>query len=68
MNEAKNWYLSKTIWGGAVAILSSCGNLVGIDIVVEEQAELVDALTALAAAAGGLVAIYGRISARQSLR
>jgi hypothetical protein len=29
---------------------------------------LVDSLTALAAAAGGLVAIWGRISARKRLR
>ncbi|OBZ96028.1 hypothetical protein ADU59_06510 [Pararhizobium polonicum] len=68
MNDLKNWYLSKTVWGGVVAILASCANLLGLDITHEEQSGLVDGLTALAAAAGGLVAIWGRISARARLR
>lgn len=68
MGELKNWYMSKTVWGGLVAILASCANLLGLDIAPHEQSGLVDGLTALAAAAGGLVAIWGRISARKRLR
>lgn len=68
MNELKNWYLSKTVWGGVVAILASCGNLFGLDIAPEDQSGVVDGLTALAAAIGGLFAIWGRISARTRLR
>jgi hypothetical protein len=68
MGELKNWYMSKTVWGGLVAILASCANLLGLDIAPDEQSGLVDGVTALAAAAGGLVAIWGRISARERLR
>lgn len=68
MGELKNWYMSRTVWGGVVAILASCGNLLGLEIASEDQSGLVDGLTALAAAAGGLVAIWGRISARKRLR
>ena len=67
MSDVKTWYLSKTVWGGIIAILSSCGNLLGLDISPEDQGGLVDGLTALAAAAGGLLAIWGRISARTRL-
>lgn len=68
MSDLKIWYLSKTVWGGVVAILASCANLLGLDITNEDQSGLVDGLTALAAAAGGLLAIWGRISARTRLR
>lgn len=68
MGELKNWYTSKTVWGGVVAILASCSHLLGVEIAADDQGGLVDSLTALAAAAGGLVAIWGRISARKRLR
>ncbi|WP_455272241.1 hypothetical protein [Rhizobium herbae] len=68
MNDMKIWYMSKTVWGGAVAILASCANLLGLEIALEDERGLVDGLTALAAAVGGLVAIWGRISARARLR
>jgi hypothetical protein len=68
MGELKNWYMSKTVWGGVVAILASCSHLLGVEIGLDNQSGLVDGLTALATAAGGLVAIWGRISATKRLR
>ncbi len=68
MNDLKTWYMSKTVWGGVVAILASCANLLGLEITAEDERGIVDGLTALAAAAGGLMAIWGRISARTRLR
>jgi hypothetical protein len=68
MGELKNWYMSKTVWGGVVAILASCSHLLGVEIGSDDQSGLVDGLTALATAAGGLVAIRGRISATKRLR
>lgn len=68
MGELKNWYMSKTVWGGVVAILASCSHLFGVDIASDDQSGLVDGLSALATAAGGLVAIWGRISATKRLR
>lgn len=63
MTDMKMWYQSRAVWGGLVAILASCANLAGLDITADDQMQLVDGLTALAAAAGGLLAVYGRISA-----
>lgn len=68
MGELKNWYMSKTVWGGVVAILASCSHLLGVEIGLDDQSGLVDGLTALATAVGGLVAIWGRISATKRLR
>lgn len=68
MNDLKAWYMSRTVWGGVVAILASGANVLGLDITNEDQGGLADGLTALAAAAGGLLAIWGRISARTRLR
>ncbi len=68
MNDLKTWYMSKTVWGGVVAILASCANLLGLEITAEDERGIADGLTALAAAAGGLMAIWGRISARTRLR
>lgn len=68
MDGLKNWYVSKTIWGGAVAILASCATLVGLDLDAADQMELTDRLVALAGAVGGIVAIYGRIAADKRLR
>jgi hypothetical protein len=68
MNDLKTWYMSKTVWGGVVAILASSANLLGLEIGADDESGVVDALTALAAAVGGLIAIWGRISARSRLR
>ncbi|WP_428428008.1 hypothetical protein [Pararhizobium sp.] len=68
MNDLKTWYMSKTVWGGVVAILASCANLLGLEIAHEDESGIVDGLTALAAAIGGLIAVWGRISARARLR
>lgn len=68
MDDAKNWYESKTIWGGVIAVLASCAQLFGIDILPADQVGLADGLTAIAAASGGILTIWGRISARTRLR
>lgn len=59
----KNWYQSKTIWGALVVILASLLRLAGIEFGIAEQAELTDALTTIAGAAGGVLALYGRLTA-----
>ncbi|OJF97376.1 hypothetical protein [Pararhizobium antarcticum] len=68
MNELKHWSASKTVWGAAIAILASCANLIGLDISAEDQQGLMDHVSAIAAAAGGILAIWGRISASKRLR
>ena len=66
--ETKVWYLSRTVWGGILAIAASVLNLAGIEISGADQAELADKMTALMAAAGGIFAVAGRLAASRRLR
>ncbi len=68
MTDLKGWYQSRAVWGGVVAVFASCAHLAGFEIGSEDQRQIVDALIAIAAAGGGLVAIYGRIFASKRLR
>jgi hypothetical protein len=56
------------VWGGILAVAASVLNLAGIEISGADQAELADRVTALVAAAGGIVAIAGRLAASRRLR
>ena len=66
--EIKPWYLSKTVWGGVLAIGASIANLAGLGVSGAEQAALADHITALLAAAGGIVAVAGRLVAQRKLK
>lgn len=67
MNNTKQWYLSRTVWGGLVAVAASLLQATGITIDSAAQGTMADDLAALAGAVGGLVAIYGRIAAEHRL-
>ncbi len=68
MIELKSWYSSKTVWGAAIVIVASCANLFGLEISAGDQHDLTENLSAIVAAAGGIIAIWGRISASKRLR
>lgn len=65
MDETKAWYQSKTIWGALAAIVASILQAAGAPLEPGMERDLVEALTTFAGAAGGLVAIYGRLSAER---
>jgi hypothetical protein len=69
MDTNKAWYLSKTIWGGAMALLAGVLNLQGDD--VQAVSEMVSAgsnhVAALISIVGGLLAIYGRVKAASKI-
>ena len=67
MEETKQWYLSKTVWGALVAILASVLHAGGFELGSAAQNELADGIVALVGAIGGLLAIYGRLSADKRL-
>lgn len=67
MDDAKVWYESKTVWGGLIAIFAALMQARGQTIPIHEQAGLVDALTTSASAIGGLLAIYGRLTATRTI-
>ena len=67
MNNSKPWYTSKTIWGSLIAMFAGVGSAFGLDIDAGLQAGLVDGILKVIAAAGSLLAIYGRFSASRSI-
>lgn len=64
MVEEKAWWMSKTIWGSLVAIGASLAGLAGVTLGADAQSQIVDAIVQAIAAAGALVAIYGRLTAK----
>lgn len=64
----KSWWQSKTVWGGAVALIAGAAGLLGFNIGPEDQAALIDSLYAIASAVGGLLAIVGRVKASKRIK
>jgi CDP-diglyceride synthetase len=63
MDDVKMWYKSKTVWGALIAILASVLQAAGVELGLDDQNQLADAAVTLAGALGGLLALYGRLSA-----
>ncbi|MFN7011130.1 MAG: hypothetical protein ACK4PN_13955 [Allorhizobium sp.] len=64
MLDAKPWYQSKTVWGALIAIAAPLLKQAGVELGLAEQANLADALTTIVGALGGVLAIYGRVTAK----
>jgi hypothetical protein len=67
MLDMKPWYQSKTVWGALIAIAAPLLGRAGLDVGGAEQAEIADALTTLAGTVGGLLALYGRLTATKGV-
>lgn len=67
MLEMKPWYQSKTVWGALIAIAAPLLGRSGLELGGAEQAEIADALTTLAGTVGGLLALYGRLTATKGV-
>ena len=65
--DVKKWYLSKTVWGALLAVAAPLLQLAGFYIDEGMQGELAASITTIAGAAGGLLALFGRVSAKSSL-
>ena len=68
--ETKPWYFSKTVL--AALVVAICGLLtvfgVGVGVVASEQAEpIADNIIGLITAIMGLIAIWGRITAKKKI-
>lgn len=68
MENEKNWYQSKAVWGALVAIGASLAQYGGVDLGMSDQGQVVESVTAITGAIGGLVALYGRITAKKALK
>lgn len=67
MIDSKAWYQSKTVWGALIAVAASLLRLGGVELGLDIQGQLADAAVTLAGAIGGLLALYGRVSAQASI-
>ena len=67
MTTAKPWYLSRTIWASIVAVMSGGAGFLGIPIGGVDDAALTDAVLQAVTAVGGLVAILGRLGAKDRI-
>jgi uncharacterized membrane protein HdeD (DUF308 family) len=67
MERAKPWYLSKTVWGGIVAVIAGILSLFGKEVSPELQRTLTEQAVVIASGVasivGGIVSIYGRFKA-----
>jgi len=67
MEDTKKWWQSSSIWGSVVAIGAVAAGFFGLDLDADAQAGITEAVLAIVAAAGGLLAIYGRVKASSSI-
>lgn len=64
----KEWYESKTVWGGLIAVGAAVAGGFGIIIDQDTQDQIAEGIVVIATAAGGLLAIYGRIKADSEIK
>lgn len=72
MTGSTKWYLSKTIWGAIILLVSMILGFFGYTITAEEQATFTDALLSSLNAVGDLIGlilvIYGRLTATKVIK
>lgn len=66
-DEAKPWYLSRTIWASMVVVAAVGGGLLGMPIEDADTAALTDAVLQAVTAIAAVVAIVGRVAARSRI-
>ncbi len=66
--DSKYWWQSRAVWGGVIAIVAGIGPLVGVAVDADTQNALIECLTGLFAAVGGLLALVGRLRASTTIQ
>jgi len=64
----KEWYKSKAIWGGLIAVGSAIAGACGIAVNADTQDQIAELAVVTGTAIGGLLAIYGRVKAEQNIK
>ena len=67
MTDIKPWWQSKTLWGAIMTIGSAALGLAGLELGETDREALIELLTSLGAVIGGVIAIFGRITARSRI-
>lgn len=66
-DDFKNVFASKTVWGAALAVAGSVASLFHLNFGAVDQAATIDAVYAIAGGIGGLIAVWGRITATKKI-
>jgi hypothetical protein len=67
MIATKPWYLSRTIWASLVTILTGAAGLTGLPLDGLDGSALTDTLLQAVSAISGLIAVFGRLSAKERI-
>lgn len=67
MTASKPWYLSRTIWASIVTILTGGAGLIGLPVGGLDDVALTDTILQAISAVSGLIAILGRVSAKERI-
>jgi hypothetical protein len=67
MIATKPWYLSRTIWASIVTILTGTAGLAGVPLGGLDSSALTDTLLQAVSAISGLIAVFGRLSAKERI-
>jgi hypothetical protein len=70
MNQSKNWYESKTIWGVIIACIGwAASQYFGVPVGVESTDPIVaETLSNIAQIVGLALAVFGRVTATQRIK
>lgn len=66
--DTKSMLSSRAVWGGIIAVLAGIANIFGYALAPADQAVLVDTVTGVVGSVGGLIAVYGRVTATRQIR
>jgi hypothetical protein len=67
MEGFKGFFESKAVWGGIVALAGAGTGALHYSVSPADAANAVELFTAIATAAGSLIAIYGRVVATKKI-
>jgi protein-S-isoprenylcysteine O-methyltransferase Ste14 len=67
MEGTKGLLASKTVWGGLLVVVAAVAGLFGYTFSAEDQASVVEMVERIVMAVGGLLAIWGRITATKRI-
>ena len=68
MDNMKQWYQSKTVWGALIAVLAPLLQVAGLNLPQGFESDLAEGIMTVAGGVGGLIALYGRLSATRIIR
>ena len=68
MLDQKQWWMSKTVWGVVVMLISSALSSTGIPLTPELQGTIVELIMQGITVGGGALAVYGRVTAKAEIK